>query len=70
MASQSVGDGQAYTVAVIRQSDKTTVGHTSYNLAPTDRLLASRVNRGPGRWIWHGSPVHFNTDSTDVNICI
>ena len=40
MASQAVGDGQAYTVAVIRQSDKATVGHISYNLAPTVLLFA------------------------------
>ena len=47
MASQSVGDGQTYTVAVIRQSDKTTVGHTSYNLAPTVlRFLALDCSRG------------------------
>ena len=40
MASQAVGDGQAYAVAIIRQSDKATVGHISYNLAPTVSLFA------------------------------
>ena len=71
MASQSVGDGQAYTVAVIRQSDKTTVGHTSYNLAPTvslfgQRLLESEPRSGALDMGWKSRAL---TDSTDVNIC-
>ena len=72
MASQSVGDGQAYTVAVIRQSDKTTVGHTSYNLAPTvslfgPRLLESEPRSGALNMGWKSRAL---TDSTDVNIIL
>ena len=39
MASQAVGDGQAYAVAVIRQSDRAAVGNISYDPAPTVPLF-------------------------------
>ena len=65
MASQSVGDGQAYSVAVIRQSDKATVGHTSYNLAPTVSLFGPRL-LGALDMGWNSRAL---TDSTDVKIC-
>ena len=71
MASQSVGDGQAYTVAVIRRSDKSTVGHTSYNLAPTVSPFGPRLlESDPRSWAldigWKSRAL---TDSTDVKIC-
>ena len=63
MASQAVGDGQAYTVAVIRQSDK--VGHISYNLPPIfcQRLLNCEPRSGAPYMGWKS---HALTDSTDV----
>ena len=65
MASQAIGDGTPWL-----QSDKTTVGHTSYNLAPTavslfgPRLLESEPRSGALDMGWS-----VLTDSTDVNIC-
>ena len=53
MASQAVGDSQAYAVAVIRQSDKATVAFTIAFLArdfnkSVGEVISSRMNRGAG----------------------
>ena len=62
---------RALVTSVIRQSDKTTVGHTSYNLAPTvtlfgPRLFESEPRSGALDMGWKSRAL---TDSTDVNIC-